>query len=186
MAILFPSHGSEAKLIGWVDSDYAGDTDDRKSCTGYVFQVNSAPVSWRSKKQAVVTLSSTEAELVAATAAAQEAVFLRTLLSQLGAPQAGQTTLYEDNQGGIAMTRSGSHSTRIKHLDIKYKYIRQAIEEGQVQLEYCPTSEMLADILTNPVAKIKSPHSVRALVFSRPIHSSGRSGSVGGKRRATL
>ena len=53
------------------------------------------------------------------------------------------------------MTRSGSHPTRIKHLDIKHKYIRQAIEEGQVQLEYCSTSQMLADILTKPVAKIK-------------------------------
>lgn len=150
--ITYPTQ-DDPTLSGYVDSDYAGDIDDRKSTTGFVFQFGSAPISWRSRKQPVVTLSTTEAELVAASAAAQEASHLRALLQQMGKSPEKPTVIHEDNQSVIAMTKAGAHPSRMKHLDVKHCYVRQCIAEDKIKLEYCRTSDMIADMLTKPVGR---------------------------------
>lgn len=92
--------------MGYSDADWAGDKEDRKSTSGYIFQIAGGPVSWRSKKQDTVALSTAEAEYVALSSAAQECVWLRRLNSELGNLSEGSTTILEDNQSCIAMARN--------------------------------------------------------------------------------
>ena len=145
---------SDEGLIGYTDSDWAGDLDDRHSTTGNVFLMASGPISWLSKKQAVVALSTSEAEYVALSLATQEVVWLRKLLiTDLKAASQQPTTLMEDNQGAIAIARNPVAHARTKHIDIRYHYIREAMQNGIVNLCYCPTEVMIADILTKPLPK---------------------------------
>ena len=110
-------------------------------------------ISWLSKKQAVVALSTSEAEYVALSSATQEAVWLRRLLTDLSAVPQGPTLVMEDNQGAIAIARNPVAHGRTKHIDIRYHYIREAVQEGTVVLCFCPTSEMIADVLTKPLSR---------------------------------
>ena len=141
------------RLIGYSDADWAGDQDDRHSTTGNLFVMAGGPISWLSKKQAVVALSTSEAEYVALSAATQEAVWLRRLLTSLKAIPNGPTVLMEDNQGAIAIAKNPIAHARTKHIDIRYHYIRETVQEGFVELHYCPTEKMIADILTKPLPR---------------------------------
>ena len=141
-------------LIGFSDSDWAGDQDDRRSTTGNMFLLNGGPVSWLSKKQVTVALSTAEAEYVALSQAAQEATWMRRLLSDLRM-EATSTVILEDNQGAIAIAKNPVNHSRTKHIDIRYHYIRECVQNGQIELQYCPTDEMKADILTKPLTKQK-------------------------------
>ena len=111
------------------------------------------PITWLSKKQGIVALSTTEAEYVALSTATQEAVWLRRLLMDINALPNGPTVLMEDNQGAIAIAKNPIVHARTKHIDIRYHYIREAVQGRTIKLEYCPTNEMLADILTKPLSK---------------------------------
>ena len=143
----------EPQLIGYADSDWAGDRKTRKSTTGYIFTIAGAAISWASKRQQTVALSSTEAEYIAACAAAQEVMYLRALLSSLEHTQEDPTTLHQDNQGAIAIGKDFASNRRTKHIDIKYHYIRERVEKGDIRLQYLNTEEMIADCLTKPVGK---------------------------------
>ena len=112
-------------------------------------------ISWMSKKQATVALSTSEAEYVALSSATQEAVWLRRLLTDLKATPREPTVLMEDNQGAIAIARNPVSHARTKHIDIRYHYVREALQEGTIDLCYCPTEEMVADLLTKPLSKGK-------------------------------
>ena len=135
-------------LIGYSDADWAGDCDDRHSTTGNLFLMAGGPVSWLSKKQAIVALSTSEAEYVAVSTATQEAVWLRRLLLDLKSPLDCPTVIMEDNQGAIAIARNPIVQTRTKHIDIKYHYVHEAVQDGVISLQYCPTNDMIADLLT--------------------------------------
>ena len=134
-------------LMGYSDADWAGDPDDRHSMTGNPFLMTQGPISWLSKKQSIVALSTSEAEYVAISTAAQEAVWLRRLFTDLQALPEGPTVIMEDNQGTIAIGRNPIIHTRTKHIDIKYHYVREALQEGTITLSYCSTDKMLADLL---------------------------------------
>jgi hypothetical protein len=110
-------------------------------------------ISWASKKQSVVALSSTEAEYVAASLASQEAVWLRVLLGDMGFPQKKPTTINEHNQGAIALSKNPKYHPRTKHIDIKCHFIRDQVAKKELVLNYCPTEQMLADLLTKPLGK---------------------------------
>jgi hypothetical protein len=142
------SSSGKAKLIGYSDSDWAGSQDDRRSTSGYVFVLGGGPISWKSQKQRVVALSTAEAEYIALSAAAQEAVWLRRLLSDFGCDEQGPTLINEDNQPSMAMAKNPEHHGRAKHIAIRYHFIREKVEEGEVNLKYCPTEKMLADVFT--------------------------------------
>ena len=137
-----------SKCIGFSDADWAGDKTDRRSTSGYCFKIGSGLVSWRSNKQSCVALSTAEAEYVALSAAAQEAVWIKNLLNELNFHDKSPITLYEDNQSAICLTKNNSNHPKTKHIDIKYHYVRDVIDRNDICVKYCPTSEMLADIFT--------------------------------------
>ena len=149
------SANTNLNLAGYVDADWAGDSSDRKSTSGYLFQLGSNLVLWSSKKQMSVALSSTEAEYVSAAQASQEILWLRQLLIDIGEPATQATVLFEDNQGCIKLANKDKVSTRTKHIDIKYHHLRDLTERDIIQLEYCETNKMLADMLTKPLPKHK-------------------------------
>ena len=142
-----------ATLTGYSDADWAGDLDDRHSTSGNLFTLAGGSISWYSKKQPTVALSTAEAEYVSLSAATQEAVWLRRLLQDFTFEyhQEEPTVIKEDNQGTIAIARNPVSHSRTKHIDIKHHYVRESIVNRHVTLEYCPTELMTADILTKPL-----------------------------------
>ena len=110
-------------------------------------------ISWASKLQPTVALSSAEAEYMAVSAAVQDAIFLRDLMGDLGYGQAGATKIYDDNQGCIAMSENPVMHQRTKHIDIRHHFVRERVESGDIKLEYVPTEEQLADLLTKPLLR---------------------------------
>jgi hypothetical protein len=141
-------------LSAYSDSDYAGDRIDRKSTTGFVFMVNNSPVSWCSKKQPVVAVSSTEAEYVALAAAAKEIVWARKFLAEIGFPQTA-TDIYVDNTSAIRLAHNPEFHQRSKHIDVRFHFTRSLIANDEIQVSYVPTTEQAADILTKPLLKTK-------------------------------
>ena len=140
-------------MIGFSDADWAGDQDDRHSTTGNLFLMAGGPVSWLSKKQAIVALSTSEAEYIALSVATQEAVWLRRLLVDLKGNSVCPTVMMEDNQGTIAMARNPVSHARTKHIDIRYHYVRETVQKKVISLNYCPSENMTADILTKPLTR---------------------------------
>ena len=126
--------------------------------SGYVLTLGGTAVSWSSKKQTSVALSSTEAEYVARAHAAKEAIWLRQLLSELGLDVSSPTVLCINNQSAIAITRNPKFHDRTKHIDMHYHFLRQVVEDKLIQLAYTPTGEQVADVLTKglpPASHIK-------------------------------
>ena len=135
-------------FIAYSDADWAGDPDDHKSTSGYLFQMCGGAVSWRSKKQSSVVLSTAEAEYIALASTAQEAVWLRQLTTELGSGLTEATTIFEDNQAAISMSKNPQYHGRAKHISIKYHFIREQVNNGIVTLKYYLTRDMLVDMLT--------------------------------------
>src|SRR5436305_15250788 len=140
--------GSNLRLQGYTDADWAGDLDERKSTSAYVFGLNGGAISWRSKKQEMIALSTMEAEYIAAAAAVQEAVWLRSLLISLEVvPSAvDPITLHNGIMSPIDDSRDSKFHGRTKHIEIKYHFERN--KKDEVMLRYLPTDEMVADPLT--------------------------------------
>ena len=148
-------HSPEFHLKAYADSDWAGCVETRKSTSGHVCCLGSNTISWRSKKQPIVALSSTEAEYIALCAATQEVVWMRRLLKGVAHEQLGATVVYEDNQGAMSLSRNSKDHARTKHIDVKYHYVREAVEKEIINVKYVPTADMLADALTKGLARPK-------------------------------
>lgn len=157
MVITYGSDLTKMNTIeGFVDADWAADIDTRRSQTGFVFYLNGGPVSWQSKKQTTVALSTVEAEYMALSAATQELMYLRQLLSDLGFPQERASILHEDNQGTIALaTGRAGMAKRTKHIDIRHHFVREKISSAQLELLYVPSAQQRADIMTKSFAVAK-------------------------------
>jgi hypothetical protein len=143
--------GARENLYGFSDSDYAGDQDDRKSTSGYVFMMGSGAISWSSKKQAIVTLSTTEAEFIAAAACACQAIWLKRLLCELGYHQEGPTSIHCDNVSTIKLSKNPVLHGRSKHIDVRYHFLRDLCKDGIIDLIYCRSEDQIADIMTKPL-----------------------------------
>ena len=117
-------------------------------CQGNMFKLCGAPISWRSKKQASVALSTAEAEYVALSSATQEAVWLRQLASELRFEQSKPTVVYEDNQSSISMAQNAQYHGRMKHINICHHFVCKKVNDGEIKLKYCRSDRMLADMLT--------------------------------------
>ena len=150
----------------YCDADWAQDPADRRSTTGYITKINGGTVSWASKKQTTIALSSAEAEYMAAGAAVQEILWLRTLLSELGWRQEAATVLLCDNQAAIALASDDVHHARTKHIDVRHHFIREHAAAGAVKLEWVSTKEQQADILTKPLHTLPFTH-LRSQVMGR-------------------
>lgn len=145
----------QCKLVGFSDADMAGDADDRKSTSGYIFFLGGNPVAWQSAKQRVVALSSCEAEYIAATTATCQGIWLSRLLTDLLGEEATKPELFVDNQSAIALSRNPVHHDRSKHIDVRYHFIRQCVDEGSILLSYIETEQQLADILTKALGRVR-------------------------------
>ncbi|CAL8992131.1 unnamed protein product, partial [Prunus brigantina] len=120
-------------VVGYVDSNYAGDLDKRRSTTGFVFTIAGGPVSWRSILQSTVALSTTEAEYMAVTEAIKEAIWLQGLLDDLGVQQ-DHVDVHCDNQSAIYLAKNQVHHAHTKHIDVRFHFVREIIEEGDILL----------------------------------------------------
>jgi hypothetical protein len=155
-------------LHGHTDSDFAGDPDTHRSTYGYSLSIGHGTFSFRSKRAPTVALSSCEAEYVAACAGAQEAVFFRRLLAELGYPQRNPTVMYEDNQSSISHSRNSDNHSRMKHINVKKYFVRELVRDNVIDHHYVPTGEMLADIFTKPLGR-KSFLKFRAMLGVLPF-----------------
>lgn len=149
------SRVSKFRLVGFSDSDWAGCVDDRKSTSGNVFSFGSGAVTWSSKKQDTVALSSSEAEYIAANAAARQALWLRKVLVDLCVEQEDATEVFCDNRSTIAMAKNPAFHARTKHIDVQYHFIRKLITDGKIKLSFCGTNEQTADIFTKSLPQAK-------------------------------
>ena len=145
----------EAELVGYSDSDLAGDVNDRKSTTGVVFFLNGSPITWTSQKQKVVALSSCEAEYMAAATAACQGIWLSRLYGELAGSDPMTVKLFIDNKSAIALCKNQVHHDRSKHIDIRLHFIRECIEDGKVQVEHVGTERQLADLLTKALGRVR-------------------------------
>ncbi|KAD1378135.1 hypothetical protein E3N88_42917 [Mikania micrantha] len=142
-------------LYGYSDSSFSADKDDGKSTSGMVFFYGNRPVAWNSQKQTTVALSSCEAEFMAASSAACQAIWLRGLLSELTGREEAQVEIRVDNKSAIALIKNPVFHGRSKHIDTRYHFIRESVEKEQIKIEYVRGEEQKADILTKALPRIK-------------------------------
>jgi len=161
--LIFNGRSEDHSLVGYVDADWAGDPNSRRSISGCVFFLNGCPISWAAKKQPSISLSSTESEYMASTLATREAVFLRQFLAELGFCPAGPIPIFVDNQSAIALARNPEFHARTKHIEVRHHYIREKLEDGVIDLKYIPTDDQVADIFTKPLPTVKHSKFVKGL-----------------------
>ena len=142
---------SNSGLYGFSDSDWAECRDDCKSIGAYCFLLADGAISWSSRKQHVVSLSSTEAEYIALSQASTQAAWYRSLLSEIGFPLSAPITLHGNNKGSVDIANNPITGRGTKHIDTRFHYIRQCIEEKQIILSRLPSSDIVADTLTKPL-----------------------------------
>lgn len=140
-------------FVGYSDADHAGDTETRKSTSGYVFHIGSGVISWASMRQDATALSSTESEYMAACQATKELVWLKGLLSELTTIADSKAKFYVDNMSAIKLVKNPVFHKRTKHIDVQYHYIREKYEEGYFELIHIGTTEQVADVLTKALNK---------------------------------
>ena len=147
-------NGHMAGPLAYVDANWASNRLDQKSVSGYVFIIAGGPISWSSKGQITVALSSTEAEYMSLSEGVKQALYLNKLRRPLGLDTKEPTVIKIDNQSAIATAYApgNTYSARMKHLDVRLHHIRDQISDGTIQLVYCPTEIMAADVLTKALA----------------------------------
>jgi len=124
-------------LFGFTDSDWASSIDDRRSVSANVFTLGSGAITWSSKKQATLALSTSKAEYVAATSAACQAIWLRRVLTDLQQEQKVATEIFCDNKTTIYMTKNPMFYSKTKHIDIRDHFIRDLVTKEEISMEYC-------------------------------------------------
>jgi len=143
-----------SELVAYSDADWANDPDDRRSCTGYAFLKNGGAISWNSKRQPTVALSSAEAEYMAISATSQEALWLQNLEFDCE-KSSGITKIFSDSNSAIDLASTTGYKARTKHIDIRHHFIRQLVQQKQIGLEHVGTEGMIADVLTKSLGREK-------------------------------
>ncbi|CAI7777325.1 unnamed protein product [Closterium sp. NIES-53] len=160
------------ELVGYVDADHAGDADNRRSRTGYIYRLEPiGPISWQSSKQELIALSSAEAEYIALCSATKEGLYLRELLEEAKLAELPNFTMFCDNQSAIHIANKSGFANRTKHISLRYFFVKDKIEKGRLELSYCPTSEMAADYLTKKLGKQKFEYCMLLIGQSQVISS---------------
>jgi hypothetical protein len=151
------------ELTGYSDADWAGDTETRKSTSGFCFLLASACISWKVSTQRCTALSTAESEIIALTACTKEAIWIRRMANDVGG-QLGTVRIYEDNQAAIILTRDNKFSEKTKHMATRYFFIIEKVQDKTIEIKYIATENQLADIFTKPLARV---------AFSRLRHQLG-------------
>ena len=151
--LIFKKADEPLHLVGYCDADW-GTSDDRRSITGYGFQLcrRGPLISWKSRKQPTVALSTCEAEYMSLASAVQEAKFLSYLLNGVVKGMVTSVTLHCDNQGTLALAKNPVHHQRSKHIDICYHFVRSEVQNKFLHLMYIASKDNLADIFTKPLS----------------------------------
>ncbi|GKE11221.1 putative RNA-directed DNA polymerase [Tanacetum coccineum] len=164
-------------ITGYSDSDLVNDVNDRKSTGGMAFYVNGNLVTWASQKQRVVALSSCEAEFMAATMAACQGIWLRQLLTNITGQNIPPVIMYVDNRSALDLMKNPVFHGRSKHIDIRFHFIRECVEKGEITVTHVCGKEQKADLLTKPLARVKHEE-MRDLIGVRKIGSSELRGKM--------
>ena len=146
--------GNNLDLVGYSNADWASQMD-RHSISRYAFFLSGGAISWSSKKQPIITLSSTESEYVALTHAAKEMIWLRKLVTEVIQPLLSASTIFCDNQGAITLSKDATFHAHTKHIDTRFHFIHQTINSKVIALTYCPTDDMIADVFTKSLVRPK-------------------------------
>ena len=158
LGLVFDQHRADpGGAVGYVDADYGGDLDRRRSLSAYIFTLCGSAISWYSSLQAIAVLSTTEAEYIAATEGMKEAIWLRGLVSELGLQQ-DVLVIFCDSQSVVHLTRKSKYHSRTKHIEIKHHFIRDIVDTGDIIVEKIHTTENPADMLTKPLPSAKFDH----------------------------
>ncbi|KAJ1043916.1 hypothetical protein NDA10_005320 [Ustilago hordei] len=153
VGLVYRASESQESLVAHSDANWASDaTIQRRSTSGSVALVYGNPVAWKSATQKCVSLSAVEAEFIAATEATREVLFLKQLLRSIGIAT-GTPTVYSDNTGCIQVSKDPAQHWKLKHIDTKYHFVRNNVQEGRVQIKYVDTTRNLADVLTKPIGR---------------------------------
>ncbi|KAL3690411.1 hypothetical protein R1sor_016720 [Riccia sorocarpa] len=150
-----PGGSHVSTLEGYSDADWAGDTATRRSTGGYAFKLNGSLISWSSKRQQTVALSSTESEYRAMADGARELCWLQGILTELKIPLFIPSVMWCDNHSSLKIARNPVFHTRTKHIEIHYHFVREKIAAGLIDTKYIPSQSQLADIFTKPLGRIK-------------------------------
>ena len=154
-----------SKLVAYADADFASDTVERRSTSGWVVFLNGGPVSWRSHRQKSISLSTTEAELYSLSDCLQEVIWLQRVLTELGYPQPALrvgpglsnsgTVIYEDNKGCRDGSKNfGSAARRAKHMGVRKIFVQSHVNIGTISVTECSSADMVADLLTKPIGAV--------------------------------
>ena len=158
LGLVFDQHRADpGGAVGYVDADYGGDLDRRRSLSAYIFTLCGSAISWYSSLQAIVVLSTNEAEYIAATEGMKEAIWLQGLVSELGLQQDVLVILC-DSQTAVHLTRNNKYHSRTKHIEIKHHFIRDIVDTRDIIVEKIHTAENPADMLTKPLPSAKFDH----------------------------
>ncbi|SCV69638.1 BQ2448_2661 [Microbotryum intermedium] len=141
-------NNSTTRVMVYSDASFADDPESRRSVGAYASMLAGGVVSWQSKQQSLVATSTTEAEILSASSATREAIWLRRLVGDVGIPQSGPTVIQEDNAACIQIAKDPVDHVRTKHFDIAHLFVRERVASGEVELEYCPTHVNAADLMT--------------------------------------
>ncbi|KAJ3622463.1 hypothetical protein MTP99_002971 [Tenebrio molitor] len=144
----------EGHVYAFSDADYAGDVTSRKSTTGIVVKLGTAIIAWKSTRQKIVALSTTEAEYVAACQTVKELIWLKLLLSELAIFENFKATLHVDNESAIKLIKNPEFHQRSKHIDVRYHFIRDKYTMGEFNLVHVSSKQQQADILTKPLPRV--------------------------------
>ena len=137
-------------------ADHGGCKNSGKSTGAYVVKIGTGAVSWSSKLQSVVTLSTTEAEYIAAVSGGTEILWMQNLLEEIGFGSPGSSTLHVDNRSAIQVAKNPEHHGRMKHLDLKFYWLRDVVNSGKISVSHLSTIDMPADLLTKPLERVKT------------------------------
>lgn len=138
-------------IVTYCDANWGGDKETRRSTSGVMVKKADGPIIYKSKRQATVALSTAEAEYMALALTAQEVLWLRFLLTEMGENVSSASTIYMDNQSAISMATNHGYTPRAKHIDLRAHYVRDHVEKGTVKVEYVPSESQLADMLTKAI-----------------------------------
>jgi hypothetical protein len=153
--LYYPRCPEEAHLVGYSDSDHAGDINTSKSTSRILFFLGKCPTSWQSVKQQVVAMSSCETEYIVASTASTQALWLARLLGDLLERDVGAVKLRVDSQSALALAKNPVFHELSKHIRVRYHFIRDCLAEGNIKARYINTKDQLADLLTKPLRRIK-------------------------------